>query len=120
MHLDLKGKVAIVTGAGRGIGLEIARTYADEGVTVVIAEKDEARRAEVEAEWHDKGWPGAQLICDVSKSADCKHVASETERLYGRIDILVNNAGVAGGARVETLSEEVWDANHDINLKGTF
>lgn len=120
MHLDLKGKVAIVTGAGRGIGLEIARTYANEGVTVVIAESDEGRRAEREAEWKEKGWQGAQILCDVRKTDDCKRVAAETERQFGRIDILVNNAGVAGGARVETLSEEIWDANQDINLKGTF
>jgi len=49
-----------------------------------------------------------------------QRVADAALQQFGRIDILVNNAGVAGGARVETLSEETWDANHDINLKGTF
>lgn len=120
MLLDLKGKVVVVTGAGRGIGLTIARTFAGEGATVVIAEKDEGRRAEVEAEWRSKSWPGAQLLCDVAVADDCKRVAAETEKQFGRIDVVVNNAGVATGARIETLSEEVWDANLDGNLKGTF
>ncbi|WP_421761310.1 SDR family NAD(P)-dependent oxidoreductase [Devosia sp.] len=120
MLIDLKDKVAIVTGAGRGIGNEIARTLASEGAIVVVTDIRQELLDEVAAEWQRNGWAGLQLLCDVRKAEDNRAVAAEVERAFGRIDILVNNAGVAGGARVEELSEEVWDLNMDINLKGTF
>ena len=120
MNIDLSGKTAIVTGAGRGIGREIARTLAAEGVTVVVADIRQDLLDDAAAEWRDKGWPGAQLLFDVRKADDCRAVAETTVARFGRIDILVNNAGVAGGAPVERLTEEVWDANVDTNLKGVF
>lgn len=118
MHLDLSGKVAIVTGAGRGIGRAIARTLANEGVTVVITDFKQDLLNDAEQEWQDAGWPGARLVCDVRLPADCKRVAETVVAEFGRIDILVNNAGVASGARLESLPEEIWDANIDTNLKG--
>jgi 3-oxoacyl-[acyl-carrier protein] reductase len=120
MHIDLSGRVAIVTGGVRGIGREIARTLAAEGVAVVVADIGQELLDDVKAEWQREGWRGAQVLCDVRKSADCRAVVEATETQFGRIDILVNNAGIAGGARVESLSEEVWDANLDTNLKGLF
>ena len=120
MHIDLTGKFAIVTGGGRGIGREIARTLAGEGVTVVIADIRQDRLDEAAAEWQGAGWRGAQLLCDVRRSEDCRAVAAETTARYGRIDILVNNAGVASGGPVEKLSEAVWDDNLESNLKGVF
>ncbi|MGN6103374.1 MAG: SDR family NAD(P)-dependent oxidoreductase [Devosia sp.] len=120
MQIDLTGKVAVVTGAGRGIGREIARTLAREGVTVVIAELRPDLVDDAAAEWQRSKWPGAQLRCDVRLAGDCRQVAEETVARFGRLDILVNNAGVAGGARIEQLSEAVWDDNLDTNLKGVF
>jgi 3-oxoacyl-[acyl-carrier protein] reductase len=120
MLIDLKGKVAIVTGAGRGIGHEIARTFAAEGAIVVIADVRQDLLHEATAEWTKEGWTGLQLKCDVTSIEDCRAVAAAVEKKFGRIDILVNNAGVAGGARVEVLGEDVWDKNFDINMKGTF
>lgn len=119
MHIDLKGKVAVVTGAGRGIGREIARALAAEGVTTIVTDIQADLIDDVATEWEEKGWKGAQLLCDVRLSADCRRVAETVERDFGSLDILVNNAGVAGGARVEELDEDKWDANLDINLKGT-
>jgi 3-oxoacyl-[acyl-carrier protein] reductase len=119
MLIDLSGKVAIVTGAGRGIGREIARTLAAEGVTVLVTDIRQDLLDQVTAEWTEKGWSGRQLLCDVRNSADCKAVAAEVERAFGRIDILVNNAGVAKGARVAELDEQVWLDSLDINLSGT-
>ena len=75
---------------------------------------------EAAVEWETNGWRGLQLRCDVREAADNKAVVEAVEKAFGRIDILVNNAGVAGGARVEQLSEEAWDLNMDVNLKGTF
>src|SRR5262249_16213948 len=116
MDIDLKGRVAIVTGAGRGIGREIARTLAREGVLVTVLDSRQDLLDGVTKEWAENGWRGAQLLGDVRLVADCKRAASETISRFGRIDILVNNAGVASGAKVEELSEDVWDANFDINL----
>ncbi len=119
MLIDLKGKVAIVTGAGRGIGRVIAETLAEEGVTVAVTDVRQDLLDGVTTQWEEHGWPGTQLLVDVRKAEDCKSAAAAVERDFGRIDLLVNNAGVAGGARFDQLSEEAWDANLDINLKGT-
>jgi 3-oxoacyl-[acyl-carrier protein] reductase len=120
VQIDLTGKIAIVTGAGRGIGREIAETFAREGVTVIVTDI----RQELLDDWlaaaEANGWTGRGHICDVRDSARIQAVVDETVRDFGRIDILVNNAGVAGGAYVDELSEDLWDANMDINLKGTF
>ncbi|MFC5449253.1 SDR family NAD(P)-dependent oxidoreductase [Paenibacillus aestuarii] len=120
MHIDLRGQVAIVTGAGRGIGKEIALTLASEGVITVITDINEANLTEMKEEFARQGYQGAQFQCDVRDYLQIEQVVRKVEQTYGRIDILVNNAGVAGGGPVEALAEEVWDLNLDINLKGTF
>ena len=120
MLIDLKDKVAIVTGAGRGIGNEIARTLAAEGAIVVVTDIRQDLLDEVAAEWQRNGWRGSQMLCDVRKYEENLAVATAVEQDFGRIDILVNNAGVAGGAQVEVLAEETWALNMDINLTGTF
>ena len=119
MLIDLSGKVAIVTGGGRGIGREIARTLASEGVATVVTDISADLLDDVATEWAERGWRGAQMLCDVREGADCRRVAETVERDFERIDILVNNAGVAGGGRVEDMREEDWDRNLDVNLKGT-
>lgn len=118
--IDLKNRVAIVTGGGRGIGRQIARKLAEEGVIVIVADIREDLLDEVKTEWQEQGWPGAQIHCDVAKAKDCRAVAKSVEDQFSQIDILINNAGVADGNTVELMDEEVWDANMDINLKGTF
>lgn len=119
MLIDLSGRVAIVTGAGRGIGLEIARTLAREGVAVVITDIRQELLDSVGAEFQANGWPGLQLHCDVRSAADTKAIVEVVDKTFGRIDILVNNAGVASGTRVEQMPEDIWDLNFDVNLKGT-
>ena len=120
MQIDVAGKVAIVTGAGRGIGREIAQTLAEEGAIVVAVDMRPDLSDALGEDWQRRGWPGLQLVCDVRDKAQCGQVAQRTIEAFGRIDVLVNNAGVASGGMVETLPEETWDANMDVNLKGMF
>ncbi len=120
MEIVLRGKVAIVTGAGRGIGREIAETLAREGATTVVTDIRQDLLDDVAAEFGRQGWTGRQYICDVRDAARTRAVVDDVARTCGRIDVLVNNAGVAPGGPVETLSEEAWDLNLDVNLKGTF
>jgi 3-oxoacyl-[acyl-carrier protein] reductase len=120
MLIDLNGKVAIVTGAGRGIGREIAFTLAREGVTTVILDVDATNLAEIRQQFEEQELQGNQYVCDVREYAQITQVISDVAGKYGRIDILVNNAGVANGGTVEALQEHIWDLNLDTNLKGTF
>jgi 3-oxoacyl-[acyl-carrier protein] reductase len=120
MEIALKGKVAIVTGAGRGIGREIAETLGREGVATAVTDIRPELLDDVSARFEREGWTGRQFVCDVRDRARTRAVADEVARTFGRIDILVNNAGVAPGGSIETLSEESWDLNLDVNLKGTF
>ncbi|TVY08181.1 SDR family NAD(P)-dependent oxidoreductase [Paenibacillus cremeus] len=120
MQIDLQGKVAIVTGAGRGIGREIALTLASEGVITVVTDVNEANLEAIKQEFEQLGYQGSQYLCDVRDFNRIQQVVGAVVESYGHLDILVNNAGVAAGGMVTSLQEEVWDLNLDINLKGTF
>ena len=120
MIIDLKGRVAIVTGAGRGIGRVISATLAAEGVKTIVTDVDAAALEDVGAEFQQNGWEGRQYECDVRDFASIQRVVADVEDTYGRLDILVNNAGVLRSGSVEQLSEEDWDLSSDINLKGVF
>ena len=120
MQIDLKDKVAIVTGGGRGIGRVIARTFAEEGAKVAIIDFKPDLLDDATAEWEKAGWDGLRLNADVRDKAQVAAAVAAIEAKYGRVDILVNDAGVAAGTRVTELAEEVWDDNFDTNAKGTF
>ena len=117
----LAGKVAIVTGSSRGIGLAIARRFAAEGAAVVINYVGQASAAaaavgEIEA----AGGRALAIQADVSRSADVDRLIRETRAHFGRIDILVNNAGVMVTKGVLETTEDDWDRTIDVNLKGAY
>ena len=120
MHIDLAGRVVIVTGAGRGIGRSIAREFAAEGAVVAAFDVRQDLLDEVTLEWKESGWRGLQQLCDVRDSAQIAAAVRAVDEVFGRVDVLINNAGVASGSRVDVLPEEIWDRNFDINTKGTF
>lgn len=120
MQINLTDKVAIVTGAGRGIGRHIATTLAQEGVKTVVTDLRQSDLDDISREFGENRWEGRQVVCDVRDFARIRSVVDEVVQAYGRVDILVNNAGVAPGGPIEALSEEAWDLNQDVNLKGTF
>jgi 3-oxoacyl-[acyl-carrier protein] reductase len=120
MNVDLRGKVAIVTGAGRGIGEVIATTLMEEGSHVVLVERDAELLERVHAAAVKAGYTPTAARCDVATKSDVARMTEVALKHNGRIDILVNNAGVAPMGVVETFEEAAWDASMDVNAKGVF
>lgn len=117
----LEGKVAVVTGASRGIGKAVALKLAKEGAAVVINYNGSRERAEqVKAEIEQNKGKAEIFQCDVSDFHDCEDFLKEVIGRFGRIDILVNNAGITRDGLLMKMSEEDFDAVLNTNLKGTF
>lgn len=117
----LNGKVAVVTGASRGIGRAVAIRLASEGATVVINYNGSRERAEqVKAEIEQAGGKAEIKQCNVSDYKACEEMFKEIVSELGSVDILVNNAGITRDGLLMKMSEEDYDAVLDTNLKGTF
>jgi NAD(P)-dependent dehydrogenase (short-subunit alcohol dehydrogenase family) len=118
--MELKDHVAIVTGAGRGIGRATALELARMGADVVIAELDRAGTERTAAEVKALGRRVQVLPTDVTSAENLKAMAARTRADFGRIDILVNNAGIYRAAAPLDVTEEHWDAVMDVNAKAVF
>lgn len=119
--MTLEGRVALVTGAGRGIGKAIALAFARKKAHVVINDicpKDELERVAKEISFEEGACIGIQA--DVSLSDEVKKMIGQVERTFQRLDVLVNNAGIIRRGTIETVTEEDWDRVVSVNLKGTF
>jgi NAD(P)-dependent dehydrogenase (short-subunit alcohol dehydrogenase family) len=118
---DLKGRVAVVTGGGQGIGNACAQALAEAGAKVVIAELMPDRIAAATTAFKAQGLDIDGIQLDVTKSAMVDKVTAELVKRYGRVDILVNNAGIArSNVKAEETTDEHWRVHMDVNLDAVF
>ncbi|HEX8423170.1 MAG TPA: SDR family NAD(P)-dependent oxidoreductase [Pyrinomonadaceae bacterium] len=120
--MELKGKIALITGGGRGIGRAIAFAFARAGACVVVVARTAGEVERVASEIGDEcGVQTMHATCDVSNASDVERVVSQVAETFGRgCDVLVNNAGIAESAPVVKTDDEHWRRHLAINLDGTF
>jgi len=116
----LEGKIALVTGAARGIGQAIALKLASEGADMALCDVQADWLAETAGKVAALGRRAECIAVDVSKAVQVQAAVEQAEKTFGRIDILVNNAGITRDTFLVRMSEEDWDQVLDINLKGAF
>ena len=116
--MNLVNKVAIVTGAGRGIGKAIAIALAREGANVIVNDIDIQTAEEVAKEIKSSGRKALAIRVDVSDSKEVNRMVQLVLKKFKRVDILVNNAAIIRRGSIEDLTEEDWDRVMDVNLKG--
>jgi 3-oxoacyl-[acyl-carrier protein] reductase len=116
----LEGRVAFVTGAGRGIGAATALRLAEEGARVALADVDVESCKGVAAEIERLGSQALAIKCDVSNAAMVQDAIDQTASHFGQLDILVNNAGVLRDNLIFKMSDEDWDTVINVHLKGAF
>lgn len=118
--IELANRVAVVTGAARGIGREIALKLARAGCNVVVSDIDLAGAQSVAAEIEQMQREALAVTIDVAKTEEAANLVNAAMQKFGRIDILVNNAGITRDNLLMRMDEKEWDAVIAVNLKGTF
>jgi NAD(P)-dependent dehydrogenase (short-subunit alcohol dehydrogenase family) len=118
--MKLRDQVAIVTGAGRNIGEEIAKLFAAEGARVAVVDMDAGRGGRVAAEIRQSGGDTQLFLADVSRGSDVAELVRAVVARFGRIDILVNNVAISDNKHILDISEEEWDRVLAVTLKSQF
>jgi len=120
--MRLREKVALITGAGSGIGRESALLFASEGARVVVADVDDAAAKDTVAQIQKNGGEAVSVRADVSQASESERMVAEAEHRFGRLQILFNNAGIMDGRddNAMTTDEAVWERTMAVNLKGVF
>jgi 3-oxoacyl-[acyl-carrier protein] reductase len=120
MANSLKNQVAIITGAARGMGREIAHTFAREGAAVGLLDIEAEELNQVVLDIHKQGGTAFRRVVDVREYSQVEAAAQTVMEHLGPVDILVNSAGLSCGGKVHEIAEEAWDLCFDVNVKGTF
>jgi 3-oxoacyl-[acyl-carrier protein] reductase len=115
-----KERVAVITGASRGIGKSIALALAAQGATIVAVDMDQAATETIVAELQAAGSKALAVVGNVTLSADVERMIDAAMEAFGRVDILVNNAGITRDGLLMRMKDEDWDAVLNVNLKGAF
>lgn len=122
--MRLRGKIAVVTGAGSGLGRAIALAFGREGATVLCTDRDIENGSDVVREIKASGNNAELCVCDISDDIQVQKLFAFAQEEYGTVDILVNNAGITGRAigdgPVHRCHDEAWDTIMNTNLRGTF
>jgi 3-oxoacyl-[acyl-carrier protein] reductase len=118
--MDFKGQVAIVTGAGRGIGQAIAESLAEKGVNIAVVDLNMDDAGSVAGKLSSTGIKAIPFSADVSNAEDVKEMFSKVMSEFGSIDILVNNAGITRDTLILRMKEDDWDSVINVNLKSVF
>src|SRR5712692_2249571 len=116
----LDGKVALVTGGSRGLGLQIAEALGEAGAAIAITARREEGLAQAVRHLMDRGITASSARCDISKNDDVESAVTDVLKIYEHIDILVNNAGATWGAPFAELPFEAWDKVIRVNVDGTY
>jgi 3-oxoacyl-[acyl-carrier protein] reductase len=116
----LDGRVAIVTGGGRGIGLMIAALLAEDGAAVVVSGRDADRLQRAAKELEAQGGAVLGVVADAARREDAERLVDAAKQRFGRVDILVNNAGVLRDGLLVRMKDEDWDRVMEVNLRGAF
>ncbi|MBS0184829.1 MAG: SDR family oxidoreductase [Proteobacteria bacterium] len=119
-HSRLHGKVAIITGASKGIGRGISKVFASEGAKVVLVSRTEADLKKVTNDIKSAGGEASYVVADVSKAQDMENMAAEVLQKHGRIDILIHNAGIYSFVRFEDMDLDQWNNIIETNLTSSF
>jgi gluconate 5-dehydrogenase len=117
---DLQGRVALVTGGSRGLGLQIAEALGDAGATVVVTARKSAELDSAREALAARGIVAAAIVADASRAEDIERLGATVLAAHGKVDILVNNAGATWGAPAEDHPVEAWDKVMNVNVRGVF
>jgi len=120
MTMRFQGKVAIVTGSGKGIGKSIVSKLASEGALVTVTDINEETCIATANEIITNGGKAIAVVADISRAEDVSRIVNMTIETYGKVDILVNNAGILKDTRIGNMEEEDWDRVINVCLKGSF
>ncbi len=118
--MNLKDKIYIVTGSGRGIGFEIAKAFAEKECTVVLSDYNEESLIKATDAFEKAGYQFKAIACDITKESQVQNLIKTTIDEFGKIDGLINNAGITRDNLLIRMKSEQWDSVIDTNLKGVF